>query len=80
MYFCGPRAGELEPEEVVVWRIVFWSITDAGKDVGGAGDAGLLPPLKLRREFEREKDAVAAGAGSGWWSCWRGVKSNSLSS
>lgn len=82
MYFCGPRPGLEEVELGVMLMLAFWSMTLAGKEVGGCWTmAGTLAKLcrgeagRRLREPEREKDALAAGVG-----CWRGVMSNSLSS
>lgn len=82
LYFCGPRLGLDDAEPELMFRMVFWSITLAGKEVGACcAFVGALAKLcsgeagRRLREPEREKDALAAAAG-----CWRGVISSSLSS
>ena len=92
LYFCGPKAGELEPEEedtVGGFMLigVFWSMMEAGKELGGcgwdvvfamlwSGDAGR----RLRDDERENEEWMGSGEGCDSGACPRGVMSSSLSS
>jgi hypothetical protein len=88
LYFSGPKAGEFEPDEVAVDMFIGapWSITLAGNEIDGCGEAEALglsgeDGRRRLRGAERENKALCCVRGEFCAEdCARGVRSSSESS